>query len=383
MPASQSTPQLLDVKNLPIEQLIRNADKVDKDAVFPKDSISALADSGFLGLLVPKANGGQQSSSLQFSEVAEEIAAACASTGMIFVMHCCAIETIKTHLSGDIASQLLSAAASGKHLGTLALSEPGTGAHFYATYGTSQAKEAQFIVNVEKCFVTSGARADSYVISAPAVQSEDPLKSNLYLLLSDDAGMSFTGKWNGLGMRGNSSIDLTVKNTVVPGDRLVGEAGKGLEIEMSCVLPRFLLGSAAVYLGIARAAYEATCRHVKSRVHQHSGQTLDALAVVRRGVAEMKTSVDSSRIFIHSVARQWDDEAQPPLIALMEAKLRACQTASAVTSLAMQLCGGVAYSGALPVERHMRDALAGNVMAPTTDMLLDFIGKAALDLPLL
>jgi alkylation response protein AidB-like acyl-CoA dehydrogenase len=383
MRVSQPPPNLSSIERLPVDQIARNADKVDKDAAFPNENITALATSGFLGLIVPKANGGHEASNSDYAAVVEEIGAACASTGMIFVMHCCAIEAIKTHMVSDTASQILSVAAKGQHLSTLALSERGTGVHFYATYGTSQLKDKGYLVNVEKCFATSGGKANSYVVSARAVKSEDPLKSTLYLVFPEDAGVSFNGQWNGLGMRGNCSIDLSVKNAIIPSNRLIGEAAKGLDIELSSVLPRFLLGSSSVYLGIAKAAYEAACLHVKSRAYQHSGQALQALAVVQRSIGEMKSSVDLARTFNRSVAKQWDEEGQPPLIALMEAKLLSCKTASAVTSLAMQLCGGIAYSGALPVERHMRDALAGSVMAPTTDMLLELIGKAALGLPLL
>src|SRR5256885_11992984 len=54
---------------------------------------------------------------------------------------------------------------------------------------------------------------------------------------------------------------------------------------------------------------------------------------------------------------------------------------SDLTDLAMKVCGGAAFRKEIGIERRFRDARAARVMAPTTDALLDFVGRATLGLP--
>jgi len=235
----------------------------------------------------------------------------------------------------------------------------------------------------EKSFVTSGGHADSYVVATRSIESANVLQTTLYLVPKNSTGLSFEGTWNGLGLRGNSSTNMKLASCTVPDDHVLGKQGQGLELEMSSILPRFLLGTAAVYTGIAVAALEQTVEHLKSRILNQAGKSLSAFPVLRRSLAEMKVSVDASRSLMFSAAAAWDQSGTPDLVSLLGAKYLACETSANVTRQAMQLCGGIAYSGALPVERHMRDGLAGSIMAPSKDMLLDLIGRAAVDMPLL
>ena len=362
-----------------------NAAKTDSTASFPEASIKALGESGLLGLMVPKAHGGKEATIREFVDTVSEIAASCASTGMIFVMHCCATHVIKNTLDDDAAAPILRDIAAGKHLTTLACSERGTGTHFYASHSTSKKEDGKYLLSGEKCFVTSARYADSYVLSTQAAENGGPLATSFYLVEKSDKGYEFQGDWNGLGLRGNESCVLKLNDCAVPADRVLGEEGAGVGFAIATILPLFLIGTAAVYTGIARAAYEASCAHVKDRHHKHTGDALADLQTIRRSIADMKVSVHSTKAFIDSIADIFDESPETPdlLIQLMEAKLLSTKTVKEVTMNAMQVCGGIAYSGALPVERYMRDGLAGSVMAPTSDVLADLIGKSALGQPLM
>jgi alkylation response protein AidB-like acyl-CoA dehydrogenase len=65
----------------------------------------------------------------------------------------------------------------------------------------------------------------------------------------------------------------------------------------------------------------------------------------------------------------------------MEMKAAAAEAALEVTDIAMRVCGGAAFRKDVGVERYFRDARAASVMAPTSDVLYDFIGKAVCGLP--
>ncbi len=380
MNAAVDSSSAIDLNKL-THDLSKTASDTDKNGTFPRANLELLAKEGLMGLLIPHQYGGKSASAETFRATAQSIAAGCASTGMIFVMHCTAVETISKHHKNKEA--LLKQAASGAHLSTLACSERGTGANFYASNSISDNKAGGYSLNGDKCFVTSGSHADSYVVSTRAPGAEDCITTSLYVVEKDRPGLSFNGQWSGLGLRGNSSIAMKLENCEVSADALLGEAGAGLGIEMSSILPRFLLGSASVYNGIAQAAFESSVSHVKSRAHTHTNESIAMLPVLRNKVAQMKVMLDASVALCREAAKAFDEEEADLLVKLLEAKQHACRIAVEVSSLAMEVCGGIAYSSALSIERHLRDARAGIVMAPTHDMALDLIGRAALGLPLM
>lgn len=366
-----------------LKTICDNASSIDRNREFPKKNLELLGEAGLMGLLVPSAFGGMEAGASTFTETVREVGKACASTGMVFLMHCCAMEVIAKYHKGK--ESLLKQAASGKHLSTLACSERGSGANFYASDSTSEKNGDSFLLQGSKAFVTSGSQADSYVVSTRSTESKSCIETSLYLLEKSAKGSAFAGDWQGVGLRGNSSISLELSKCAIPESNLLGNQGQGLEIEMSTILPRFLLGSAAVYNGIAEAALEASLDHVKNRQHSHSGEKLSSLPVLRNKLAQMAVAVDSSVSLMRASADSWDEDRNSTslLLSLLKAKQLACRTAVDVASLAMETCGGIAYSGTLPLERHLRDAQAGVVMAPSNDILLDLIGKSILDLPLL
>jgi alkylation response protein AidB-like acyl-CoA dehydrogenase len=362
-------------------QLSTTAQATDREMLFPSVNVKLLREKKLLGLLIPKEYGGLEGDAELFVRVIQTVGSACASTGMVFVMHCTAVETIAKHQPANRA--LLEAAAAGHHLSTLACSERGTGANFYASFSTSTRSQDGYVLNGDKCFVTSGGYADSYVVSTRAVGSGDSINTSIYVAAKDAPGLSFHGQWQGLGLRGNSSIALKLDNCYVPAQNLVGEMGAGLQIEMTTILPRFLLGSAAVYNGVSQAAFDSAVSHIGTRVHVHTGDSLSMLPVVRHKVAQMKVALDSSVALTEKAARLFQSQSPEALVWLLEAKQLACRTAVNVANTAMETCGGIAYSDALTIERHLRDAQAGGVMAPTIDISLDLVGRAALGLPLM
>ena len=363
-------------------QLSSAAKQVDDNAVFPKANIEALAQEGLLGLVVPAEFGGLAANSKTIASTVAAVASGCASTGMILVMHCCGIEAVSKHMSGARRAEILSRAAKGVHLSSLAFSERGTGANFGATFSKSNKEQKGYSINGEKVFVTSGGHADSYVISARSPGKDEVTTTSLYLIERGADGASFEGEWLGVGLRGNSSIALKLNNCIVPPDALLGEHEQGLSYAMGTVLPLFLLATASVYHGIAQAAFSSCVNHVKARTHAHNSEALSNIAQIRRVVGEMKVKLDSSQALIDRAAAARDNQAAEAPLLLMEAKQMSTEIANEITKQAMHLCGGIAYTGALPLERHMRDALAGDIMAPTSDMLLDMIGRCALGLPL-
>ena len=358
-----------------------SASEHDRAGDWPGVSIKALADAGLLGLTVPENLGGLGQGPSNFVAAAEELAGACASTAMIFVMHICATETIKKS-SLPQRDSVLSEIAAGKHLSTLAFSEKGSRSHFWAPISQASEQNGSHVLSCQKSFVTSAGHADSYVVSTRAVSATGMLESSLYYVEKGTAGFSVAGPWNGLGMRANASAPMRLESARVSPDSLLSPNGEGFNVMMSVVLPWFQLGASAVANGIGRAALDAAAGHLNAAKLEHLDITLALQPESRARLASARVALDASRALTAEAARSVENPDDTTMLRVLEVKACASETALDVTDKAMRLCGGAGFSKQLPVERYFRDARAGSVMAPTTDALYDFIGKALLGLPL-
>ena len=169
--------------------------------------------------------------------------------------------------------------------------------------------------------------------------------------------------------------------SVAASDRVSGD-GEGFAVMLNTVLPWFQLGNAAVAIGIARSAVNGVRDHLLAAKLEHLGQSLADLPNLRAELAKMQIITDTQSVFLNHVAGKMENPQPDTMLAVLESKASASEAALDVTDRAMRVCGGTAFSGRLPVERNFRDARAGSVMAPTTDVLYDFIGKALLGIPL-
>jgi alkylation response protein AidB-like acyl-CoA dehydrogenase len=271
-----------------------------------------------------------------------KLAEACASTGMIYLMHVCGTSVVVAAQNFPKRDAVLKEIAAGKHLSTLAFSEKGSRSHF----------------------------------------ANDPITSTLYYVSKSHPGLGVAGPWTGLGLRGNASAPMTLKNVAVSSVDQVSGDGEGFKVMIDVTLPWFQLGSAAVSIGICRAAVNGVQQHLSSAKLEHMGQPLSSLPNLRAQLARMQIATDTQAAFLHQVAWRLEHPKPETMLAVLESKAAANEAALQVTDMAMRACGGTAFSGRLSVERNFRDARAGSVMAPTTDVLYDFIGKAVLGLPL-
>ena len=181
-------------------------------------------------------------------------------------------------------------------------------------------------------------------------------------------------------MAGNSSIAMVLEDVAVAADARIGAPGAGADLVFGVVAPTFLAGLAAVNVGIAQAATTAAVGHAASRRYP-DGTALAELPTIQHQLADMDLAVRSARGLVREAAALGEAGDAAALVALMEAKVSACDTGPRVTQLALEVCGGQAYTPSLPIERYLRDARAGSVMAPTNGVLKTWIGKALAGLP--
>jgi alkylation response protein AidB-like acyl-CoA dehydrogenase len=350
-----------------------HAADVDAEGRFPAEAISALGSSGLLGLTVPEADGGMGGGPKEFAHVSAELAAACGSTAMIYIMHVCGAMTALAAPPPGLPS-LPSDLASGQTLATLAFSEPGSRSHFWAP--VSQAKRnggGTIELTADKSWVTSAGHAGLYVTSV--LSADEPDGIDLFAVSGDEPGVSVTGQFRGLGLRGNESAPMRFELTA-PDEKRIGPAGGGFGMMTDTVMPWFNLGNAAVSLGLARASLDAAVRHAAGTTFQHLDQALADLPTIRARLARMSLQLESVEAYLHKAAASIAAPDEKTPLHVLGVKALANDAALTVTEDAMRVCGGAAFSNHLAIERFFRDARAGNVMAPTADALYDFYGKA-------
>lgn len=358
------------------------AANVDAGGQWPERSVDVLRKSGLFGLTLSPDVGGVGGGMREFSAVAEKLAYSCASTSMIYLMHVCGSQVIATSQS-PMKEKALKRITSGPALATLAFSERGSRSHFWVPVSRAVRNESAILLNCDKSFVTSAGYADYYVVSAGSIDAKTPLDSTLYLVEKGSPGIVVSGGWNGMGLRGNASAPMLFRDCHVDENRRLTPEGQGFKAIMEVVLPWFQVGSAAISLGIAEAAFASAVKHASAVRFEHLGESLaSAVPTVRARLARMRLHIDSGRGFLEQTLRKMETNDEATMLAVLGVKAVCAEAALEVTDEAMRACGGAAFARQLTVERNFRDARAASVMAPTTDVLYDFIGKAVAGLPL-
>jgi alkylation response protein AidB-like acyl-CoA dehydrogenase len=384
IPNLPSASQILaESKDVSLELLARTADETDRLRRFPRKAIEELSKRQVLGLMVPGEFGGASGSLLDMALVLETLAQGCASTAMIVLMHYCATAVLVAKAPIDLKRSILPGISRGEHLSTLAFSEAGSGGHFQSPVSRASQKNGNIELNATKSFATSAGEADSYIVSTLNPQAAGPQESDLYFVQGSAAGLEPAGFFEGLGLAGNASAPLSLKQVLVPQQNRLGEEKSGFATMLEVVLPHFQTGCAAVSVGIANAALQRTIEHATSRKYQHLNQS--ALAQIPRVqflVAEMTIELRSARAYLYETIRKAMAGEADAMIDVLSVKAKAAEASLAIVSRALTLGGGAAFGRRGGLERLFRDAQASAVMAPVTDVLKDFVGKAVLGLPL-
>jgi alkylation response protein AidB-like acyl-CoA dehydrogenase len=350
---------------------------VDRDGAYPTAQLDALGQAGILGLAssVDVGGGGQGLDAAAY--VVEELARQCASTAMVVMMHFSGTAVLEAHGPREVREAI----AAGGHVTTLAFSETGSRSHFWAPLGTATPEGEAVRLDAQKSWVTAAGEADSYVWSSRPITAAGPM--TLWLVPSDSPGLSVPAPFDGLGLRGNASSPVTAEGVEVPASAMLGVDGAGLDIALTVALPWFLVLNAAASVGLMRAVTDEAAAHLTRTHLVHLDQTLAQQPVARARLAQMRIQADQAAALLsdaHDALAGGREDAQ---LRVLEVKAAAGEAAIDVTDLAMQVCGGAAFRKELGIERRFRDARAARVMAPTTDALNDFIGRALCGLPLL
>ncbi len=363
------------------ERFAPRAAHYDAEAKFPIENYADLREAGLLTLRVPTAYGGSDVDPLTFAMCILAVARGCASTALTLTMH--------TNVLGSFVGGLGSAeqrrryfaeaVESGKLFASLT-SEPGVSARerFVLSTTFTHQDDGGYRVSGAKHFCSLADAADYFFVSG-VVEGTGGGGDNILsaMIRSDMSGVRVTGEWDAVGMRATASHAVSF-DTVAPHDAVFGPPGRLISADWGS----FSLGYAAVYLGIAEAAYNHIREYVTERTWTPGGDVMIDHPSTQQTVGQMGLSVQSGRLLLVDAALT-DREADPTgaVLAVNRAKQYCAEAGAWVTDAAMRLAGGGGLLKSSPLERLRRDALSGPVMPPANDRCLETIGKLECGLP--
>ncbi|MDL2301353.1 acyl-CoA dehydrogenase [Lachnospiraceae bacterium OttesenSCG-928-D06] len=346
------------------------AQEVDETEEFPRETVSKMAKSGFLGIPVPKEYGGQGCDVLTYAMCVEELSKVCGTTGVIVSAHtslCC--DPIMTYGTEEQKQKYLIPLAKGEKLGAFGLTEPGAGTDAQGQQTKAVADGDEFILNGSKIFITNGKEADVYVIFAITgvdtdARGRSKKRITAFIVEKGTPGFTFGTKEKKMGIRGSSTYELIFTDCRIPKENMLGAEGKGFGIAMH-TLDGGRIGIAAQALGIAEGALETTIAYVKER--KQFGRAIGAFQNTQFQLADMATKVEAAKLLVYKAAMAKATQKNYSFEAA-QAKLYAAEVAMEVTTKAVQLHGGYGYTREYDVERMMRDAKITEIYEGTSEV---------------
>lgn len=374
------------------EKFAPRAARHDREASFPIENFRDLADAGLLAICVPKAYGGEGADFTTYVMVAAEIGRWCGSTALSYNMHVCSCMW-----SGFIANALdMTPEQRADHERIRALhyarivregkiyaqpfSEGGAAAAGKAPWGTLAARvDGGYVINGRKIFASLSGAADYYGVLCTLDRPGATLKDSMYLAVPADApGVTVSGEWDPLGMRGTVSRTLTFKDVFVPDEaRLMPE---GLYAQAAARFPHMFATLSPTYMGIAQAAYDFTVQYLRGEVPGMPPVKRRMYPTKQVAVAEMRIKLEQTRaLFLQNARDARVDPDKDTRMRLLAAHYTIMENANDICRLAIRTCGGQSMLRSLPLERLYRDSRCGSLMLPwTAELCIDRLGRECL-----
>lgn len=372
-----SKEQLMIIKTL--REFVENeiepiAAKIDEDCEFPRENIMKMGKLNMMGIPFSNEYGGAGGDELTFAMCIEEIAKKCAATAAILAVHTIPCWLMLNYGKSYQKEKYLPPMLKGESLGAFALTEPNAGTDSASQTSVAVLQGDNYILNGQKCFITNGGEANTYIILAMTDKSKGNKGISAFIVEDSFPGFFIGKKENKMGIRASATSELIFKDCIIPKENLLGREGEGFKLAMKALDGgRIAMASQAV--GIAQGAIDETIKYLKQR--EQFKKPLANFQGLQWMLADMETSVNAARLLVHKAAMKMDNGEAFSKDASM-AKLFASKTAMYVTTKAVQMHGGYGYMKDYPLERMMRDAKITEIYEGTSEVQKMVISRALL-----
>lgn len=354
-----------------ISPIAREIDKTDR---FPKELWPMMGELGILGMTIPAKYGGSEMGYFDHLVAMEELSRYSASIALSYGAHSnLCINQINRNANEHQKMKYLPKLCSGEFIGSLAMSEVGSGSDVVSMKTKAVKKGDKYILNGSKMWITNGPDCDVCFVYA---KTSDGPKNNIsaFIVEKGTKGFSVAQKLDKLGMRGSSTGELVFENCEIPAENLVGEEGKGVYILMSGLdLERLVLSGGPI--GIMQACMDLTLPYVTTRKQFNS--RIGDFQLMQGKIADMYVKLQTSRTYAYMTAQQCDNGN----ISSMDcagAILNSAENATQVALQCIQALGGNGYINEYDAGRYLRDAKLYEIGAGTSEIRRIIIAKSLL-----
>ncbi len=358
-------------------EIIPVAGHYDETGQFPEAIIKKLGELGFMGALFPAEYGGAGLDYVSYALVVEEVSRADGSVGITMWAHN-SLCSSHIYLFGNEAQKrkYLVPLAGGEALGAWGLTEPGSGSDAAAMKTRAVRDGDHFVLTGTKAFITNGGVGRYAVVMAVTDPARGSKGISAFILEQGMPGFSVGQRYRKLGLHASDTVELVLDGVRVSRENLVGELNMGFVNAMQ-VLDGGRLAMAAMAVGLAQAALDASLRYMKQRTA--FGKTLAEFNGLQGMIAEMATDVEAARLLTLRAA-YLKDHGQPARVAASMAKVFASEVAMRAATRAVQIHGGAGYITEFPVERIFRDAKLTEIGEGTSEIQRMVIARDILQL---
>ncbi|MFO1124727.1 MAG: isovaleryl-CoA dehydrogenase [Methylocystis sp.] len=348
------------------------AQQIDAQNSFPSDLWQKLGALGALGLTVHERYGGSGMGYLEHVLAMEEISRASASVGLSYGAHSnLCVNQIHRNGSEEQKQRYLPNLVSGRHVGALAMSEPGAGSDVTDMRLSAIKRGDRYILNGSKMWVTNGPDADVVIVYAKTDPGAGPHGITAFIVERAFPGFSSSGKLDKLGMRGSNTSELLFEDCDVPQENVLGLPERGVNVLMSGLdYERAVLAGGP--LGIMQACMDVVLPYVHER--KQFGQPIGEFELMQGKLADMYTAVMATRAYVYAVAKACD-RGRVARKDAASAILFAAERATWMALEAIQCLGGNGYMNDYPTGRLLRDAKLYEIGAGTSEIRRMLIGR--------
>jgi isovaleryl-CoA dehydrogenase len=360
------------VRSFSSDKIAPRAEEIDSSNEFPIDLWPLMGDLGVHGITVDEEYGGSNLGYLEHCVAMEEISRASASVGLSYGAHSnLCVNQIHRNGTAEQKTRYLPDLVSGKHVGALAMSEPGAGSDVVGMRTRAEKKGDRYILNGNKMWITNGPVSETFVIYAKTDMDAGPRGMTAFIVEKGFKGFSQAQKLDKLGMRGSDTCELVFQDCEVPEENVLGEVGKGVNVLMSGLdYERAVL--AAGPLGIMQACMDIVVPYVHER--EQFGQPIGTFQLMQGKLADMYVTMNACKAYVYAVA-QACDRGETARKDAAGAILYAGEKATWMALEAIQTLGGNGYINEYPTGRLLRDAKLYEIGAGTSEIRRMLIGR--------
>jgi alkylation response protein AidB-like acyl-CoA dehydrogenase len=344
---------------------------MDEHGALDASIVPALFELGVMGVEIPAAHAGSESSFFNAILAVEAIAEVDPSVAVVVdVQNTLVNNAILRWGNTEQKARYLPKLAS-EWVGSYALSEAGSGSDAFALKTRAERRGDRWSLTGRKLWITNAAESSLFIVFANADPSQGYKGITAFLVERGFAGFSVGKKEDKLGIRASSTCELVLDDCEVPAENVLGEVGRGYKIAI-LALNEGRIGIGAQMLGLAQGAYDHSLSYVRER--KQFGKAIAEFQGVQFQLARMAMEIEAARLMVYNAARLKDAGKDFVKEAAM-AKLFASETAERSASQAVDLLGGVGFTREYPVEKLYRDAKIGKIYEGTSNMQLQTIAK--------